>query len=76
MQLQIDPRTAVALKLILENKTTRELYDKLIKSYMETANVDENEAKNIIGVEWIRGCIKRAEEMVKEIDAREKESSL
>ena len=72
MKLTLDPKTAVALKVILETKETKDMYQGLVKSFMETANVSEEDAKQIIGPEWIRGCVKRAQEMVLEIEQEKK----
>ena len=63
MKIQVDLRTAIALKGLLESKEVRELHEKLVKSCMETMNLDEKEAKQIIGQDWIQGCLRIAEEI-------------
>jgi len=68
MKLTLDPKTAIALQVLLEDKKVKEGYERLVKCFMETANVSEEEAKQTIGPEWIRGCVKRAQEMVLEIE--------
>ena len=51
MKLTLDPKTAVALKVLLETKEVKDMYQGLVKSFMETANVSEEEAKQTIGPE-------------------------
>lgn len=66
IEYHLSVRELAALKILLETDEAKKLREGLVKSYMETADVDEKEALSIVGPLLLEGFIDQAREIAKQ----------